>query len=81
MIWLPPYAAVASGNVYLQPALARWLIEDYQRLSAEKTPLPTEPSLPDSTSHRPRCAYPRERQVLEWSPREKATPISVDSWV
>ena len=24
--------AVAEGNVYLQPALARWLLEDYQRL-------------------------------------------------
>jgi two-component system response regulator NreC len=23
---------IASGNVYLQPALARWLLEDYQRL-------------------------------------------------
>ena len=23
---------VASGNVYLQPALARWLLEDYRRL-------------------------------------------------
>ncbi|MEW6289783.1 MAG: response regulator transcription factor [Thermodesulfobacteriota bacterium] len=25
--------AVASGNVYLQPALARWLLEDYQRIN------------------------------------------------
>jgi two-component system response regulator NreC len=25
--------AVASGNIYLQPALARWLLEDYQRLA------------------------------------------------
>lgn len=24
--------SVAEGNVYLQPALARWLLEDYQRL-------------------------------------------------
>jgi len=24
---------IASGNIYLQPALARWLLEDYQRLS------------------------------------------------
>src|SRR5574341_1443536 len=23
---------IASGNVYLQPALARWLLEDYRRL-------------------------------------------------
>lgn len=27
--------AVAQGNVYLQPALARWLLEDYRRLSAQ----------------------------------------------
>ena len=25
--------AIASGNVYLQPALARWLLDDYQRLA------------------------------------------------
>lgn len=25
--------AVAAGNVYLQPALARWLLDDYQRLA------------------------------------------------
>ena len=27
--------AVAEGDVYLQPALARWLLEDYQRLVAD----------------------------------------------
>ena len=27
--------AVAQGDVYLQPALARWLLEDYQRLVAD----------------------------------------------
>lgn len=26
---------VASGNVYLQPALARWLLEDYRRLLSQ----------------------------------------------
>jgi two-component system response regulator NreC len=26
---------IASGNVYLQPALARWLLEDYQRLARQ----------------------------------------------
>jgi DNA-binding NarL/FixJ family response regulator len=26
---------VAAGNVYLQPALARWLLEDYRRLFSE----------------------------------------------
>ncbi len=36
--------AVAQGNVYLQPALARWLLDDYRRLStqleSESRPLP-----------------------------------------
>jgi two-component system response regulator NreC len=27
--------AVAGGNVYLQPALARWLLDDYQRLARQ----------------------------------------------
>ncbi|HEX6304925.1 MAG TPA: response regulator transcription factor, partial [Anaerolineales bacterium] len=27
--------SVAEGHVYLQPALARWLLEDYQRLSKQ----------------------------------------------
>lgn len=27
--------SVAGGHVYLQPALARWLLEDYQKLSAQ----------------------------------------------
>jgi DNA-binding NarL/FixJ family response regulator len=30
--------AVAEGNVYLQPALARWLLEDYRRLSTQLSP-------------------------------------------
>jgi two-component system response regulator NreC len=29
---------IASGNVYLQPALARWLLEDYRRLLAHLPP-------------------------------------------
>ena len=28
--------AVAAGQVYLQPALARWLLDDYQRLSKQE---------------------------------------------
>jgi two-component system response regulator NreC len=30
--------AVAAGQVYLQPALARWLLDDYQRLAKEAAP-------------------------------------------
>lgn len=55
---------VAAGHIYLQPALARWLLEDYQRLaqttsesSASKPAKADVPSL-DSLSE-------RERQVLE----------------
>jgi two-component system response regulator NreC len=57
--------AVAGGNIYLQPALARWLIEDYQRLSAEKAPVPdrAEPAGPQATGLD--VLTPRERQVLE----------------
>lgn len=28
--------AVAAGNTYLQPALARWLLQDYQRIANDK---------------------------------------------
>jgi two-component system, NarL family, response regulator NreC len=51
---------VAQGHVYLQPALARWLIEDYQRLSAEKTS-------PEDTEHVVGldALSEREREVLE----------------
>lgn len=28
--------SVAAGHVYLQPALARWLLEDYQRISQQQ---------------------------------------------
>ena len=32
--------AVASGNIYLQPALARWLLDDYRRLNNSQKALP-----------------------------------------
>jgi two-component system response regulator NreC len=57
---------VAQGNIYLQPALARWLLDDYQRLanqngfSSEAVELAAEPDAIglEVLSH-------RERQVLE----------------
>ncbi|MBN1450993.1 MAG: response regulator transcription factor [Anaerolineales bacterium] len=58
--------AVAAGHVYLQPALARWLLEDYQQMAKGVT-LPTA----DETSERDKDAIgldilsKRERQVLE----------------
>jgi two-component system response regulator NreC len=58
--------AIAEGNVYLQPALARWLLEDYQWLSSRRAAAATaaieEPSI-EATSLDVLSA--RERQVLE----------------
>ena len=56
---------IASGNVYLQPALARWLLEDYQRLarqSGSAASLPTGESDPMIGLE---TLSLRERQVLE----------------
>jgi two-component system response regulator NreC len=58
--------AVAAGYVYLQPALARWLLDDYQQL-AKGVALPE----PGETSEKEKDAIgldilsQRERQVLE----------------
>lgn len=57
--------SIAQGNVYLQPALARWLLEDYQRLSGQRTTpsLAMQDTQPLPTSLDVLSA--RERQVLE----------------
>lgn len=49
--------AVAQGNVYLQPTLARWLIDDYLRLAENE---PQE----KNQDHKPELSK-RELQVLE----------------
>lgn len=57
--------SVASGNVYLQPALARWLLDDYRRIMVEQ---PVEPGHPESTQTGKKdltVLSMRERQVLE----------------
>ena len=57
---------IASGNVYLQPALARWLLEDYQRLTRQTS---TVPSISTEAMERDVIGLEvlslRERQVLE----------------
>ncbi len=56
--------SVAAGNIYLQPALARWLLEDYQRLTRQPPPIPTA-SNPEDHALGLEALSERERQVLE----------------
>jgi two-component system, NarL family, response regulator NreC len=57
--------AVANGDVYLQPALARWLIEDYQRLasSVPARDADVQKAAPEGAGLHVLSA--REREVLE----------------
>jgi two-component system, NarL family, response regulator NreC len=65
--------AVAQGHVYLQPTLARWLVDDYRRL-AELAHL-DEPSLgEDPKLGAGKDLSKRERQVLELVADGKTTP-------
>ncbi len=57
--------AVAQGNVYLQPALARWLLEDYQRLAGQSTSLPSAAPGGITRTSGLDVLSRRERQVLE----------------
>jgi two-component system response regulator NreC len=58
--------AVAAGHVYLQPALARWLLEDYQQLAKGVTlPTPGETGEKDKDAVGLDILSERERQVLE----------------
>jgi two-component system response regulator NreC len=57
--------AVANGDVYLQPALARWLIEDYQRLAASIAGPVTGGGEPSQEGSGLDVLSPREREVLE----------------
>jgi two-component system, NarL family, response regulator NreC len=58
---------VASGQIYLQPALARWLLEDYQRLVGQMGG-PVSRSRPETEEGEAvglEALSLRERQVLE----------------
>lgn len=56
--------AVTEGNVYLQPALARWLLEDYQRLAVGGGS-PSPEAVEGSTAVGLETLSEREREVLE----------------
>jgi len=56
--------AVAAGQIYLQPALARWLLDDYQRLAKQE-----EAQVKSAENSEPMVGLEilsqREREVLE----------------
>jgi two-component system response regulator NreC len=58
---------VAKGNVYLQPVLARWLLDDYRRLVAQPCQEAQEEKKtePDSDHKDLSVLSVREKQVLE----------------
>jgi len=57
--------AVARGQLYLQPAFARWLLEDYQRLADHKPDAHERPDAPPARNRGLNVLTARERQVLE----------------
>lgn len=57
--------AVASGNVYLQPIVARWLLEDYRRLLSQAPMDVDQPSEAQPSRKDLSVLSRRERQVLE----------------
>ena len=64
--------SVAAGHVYLQPALARWLLEDYQRIveqGVDRTALTTD--APGELA----VLSKREREVLELIAEGLTTPV------
>jgi two-component system response regulator NreC len=56
--------AVAAGQVYLQPALARWLLDDYQRL-AKQEEVHAKPAENGTPMVGLEILSEREREVLE----------------
>lgn len=57
--------SVAAGNVYLQPALARWLLEDYQRLVSQANTGEQSSATEPGTDIALQGLSQREIQVLE----------------
>ncbi len=57
--------SVASGNIYLQPPLARWLLDDYRRVKVDQPVESDLPESPQSGSKDLTVLSKRERQVLE----------------
>jgi two-component system, NarL family, response regulator NreC len=62
--------SVAAGYVYLQPALARWLLEDYQRITQQQSSADLSPVDPGELA----VLSERERGVLELIADGMTTP-------
>ena len=58
---------ISAGNVFLQPALARWLLEDYQRLARQSSQTSLSIQAESEEAHMVGLDVlsQRERQVLE----------------
>lgn len=57
--------AVAVGDVYLQPTLASWLLEDYRRLLRQQVNQPSSQDSPEGRHPELDVLSERELQVLE----------------
>jgi two-component system response regulator NreC len=66
---------IANGNVYLQPALARWLLEDYRRLLAHMPPAPTSTGEERAVGKGLEVLSERELQVLELLAQGLTNPL------
>jgi DNA-binding NarL/FixJ family response regulator len=62
--------SVAAGHVYLQPALARWLLEDYQRVVEREASTALTTDAPGELA----VLSKREREVLELIAEGLTTP-------
>lgn len=56
---------ISAGNVFLQPALARWLLEDYQRLARQSSTRSSTKTEEEANVIGLDVLSMRERQVLE----------------
>jgi two-component system, NarL family, response regulator NreC len=65
---------VANGNVYLQPILARWLLEDYRRISDKMPGDDQDPTQDFPVKKGKDILSAREQQVLELVAEGLTTP-------